>query len=250
MLATERHDKILRALRADGASAVRTLADRVGASQATIRRDLERLAEDGRLTRVYGGAVATDDTDQPFAEVSDVRADDKDAVADVCAAMIADGDAVLLDIGTTTYRIARRLHGRRVTVMTTNLAVFEELQHDATVELMMLGGVVRRSYRSLVGFLAEEALKQVRVDWAFLGTSGVRNDGSVTDTTTVEVPVKRGMIAAADQVVLAADAGKFPGIGKARVCGPEELDAVVTNPNSDPWTLTRLGDAGVQVITG
>lgn len=249
MLASERRDRILRALRSDGPAAVRTLADRIGASEATIRRDLGRLADEGRLTRVYGGAVAADDADEPFADVSDVRANDKDAVADTCAAMVEDGDTVVLDIGTTTYRIAKRLHGRRVTVMTTNLAVFEELQHDPGVELIMLGGVVRRSYRSLVGFLAEEALKQVRADRVFLGTSGVRTDGSVTDTTVVEVPVKRGMIAAADQVVLAADAGKFPGTGKALVCGPGDLDVVVTNPAADEQTITRLADAGVEVVT-
>ncbi|UYM07866.1 DeoR/GlpR family DNA-binding transcription regulator [Solicola gregarius] len=249
MLASERHDKILRALRTDGPAAVRVLADRVGASQATVRRDLVHLADEGRLTRVYGGAVAADDADQPFADVSDVRSDQKDAVADACAALILDGEAVLLDIGTTTYRIARRLHGRRVTVMTTSLAVFEELQHDPNVELMMLGGVVRRSYRSLVGFLAEESLKQVRADRAFLGTSGVRRDGSVTDTTVVEVPVKRGMIAAADQVVLAADAGKFPGTGKALVCAPTDIDVAVTNQGADAITLSTLADVGVEVVT-
>lgn len=248
MLASERHDRILRTLRAEGPAAVSALAERVGASQATIRRDLVQLADEGRLTRVYGGAVAADDSDEPFADVSDVRADDKDAVADACAAMIVDGESVLLDIGTTTYRIAQRLHGRRITVMTTNLAVFEELQHDAAIELMMLGGLVRRSYRSLVGFLAEESLKQIRVDRAFLGTSGVRRDGSVTDTTVVEVPVKRGMIAAADQVVLAADAGKFPGTGKTLVCGPGDLDVVVTNPGADEHTRANLAESGVEVV--
>jgi DeoR/GlpR family transcriptional regulator of sugar metabolism len=80
------------------------------------------------------------------------------------------------------------------------------------------GDMVGRSYRSLVGFLTEDAMRQVRTDWAFLGTSGVCPDGAIIDTT-VEVPGKRAMIASPDHVVLLADASKFPGKGTARICG-------------------------------
>src|SRR5919107_181202 len=86
------------------------------------------------------------------------------------------------------------------------------------------GGMVRREYRSLVGFLTEDNLRQLHADWLFLGTSGVRPGGQVMDTTVVEVPVKRAMINASDKVVLLADTAKFPGTGMAKVCGPEELD--------------------------
>ena len=144
--------------------------------------------------------------------------------------------------------MARQLHGRSLTVITSNLAVYEELQDDRDVQLLLLGGVVRRDYRSLVGFLTEDNLRQVHADRLFLGTSGVRPDGQVLDTTAVEVPVKRAMIAASAQVVLVADAGKFPGTGMARVCGPEELDVVVTNAPGDEKTCSRLREAGVEVV--
>jgi DeoR/GlpR family transcriptional regulator of sugar metabolism len=162
--------------------------------------------------------------------------------------MVQDGQSVLLDIGTTAYRLARQLHGRRITVITSNLVVYEELVDDEGIELVLLGGMVRREYRSLVGFLTEDNLRQLHADWLFLGTSGVRPGGQVMDTTVVEVPVKRAMIKAGDKVVLLADRAKFPGTGMARVCGPEELDVVVTNGPLDPATRSSLEEAGVQVV--
>lgn len=247
MLAERRHQLILRALRSGGPAAVGDLSEQLKVSAATVRRDLVRLEEEGLLTRVHGGAVI-EEGDQPFAEVAEMRVSEKDEIAARAAAMIEDGQSVLLDIGTTAFRLARQLHGRRLTVITSNLVVYEELADDHGIELVLLGGMVRREYRSLVGFLTEDNLRQLHTNWVFLGTSGVRPGGQVMDTTVVEVPVKRAMIVAGDKVVLLADAGKFPGTGTARVCGPEELDVVVTNASSDPATCAALDEAGVEVV--
>ncbi|MFQ6200392.1 DeoR/GlpR family DNA-binding transcription regulator, partial [Streptomyces sp. NPDC000405] len=206
-----------------------------------------KLEEDGLLTRVHGGAVA-EEGDQPFAEVAEVRVPAKDAIAERAAALVQDGQSVLLDIGTTAYRLARRLHGRRLTVITSNLVVYEELADDEGIELVLLGGMLRREYRSLVGFLTEDNLRQLHADWLFLGTSGVRPGGQVMDTTVVEVPVKRAMIKAGGKVVLLADAAKFPGTGMAKVCGPEDLDVVVTDAPVDAVTRSALQEAGVEVL--
>jgi DeoR/GlpR family transcriptional regulator of sugar metabolism len=249
MLAQQRNERILRSLRAEGPAAVRALAERLGVSQATIRRDLVQLDRAGRLTRVYGGAMSVADPDEPFAEVATVRVEEKDSIVARCAELIKDGDTILLDIGTTAHRLAYTLRGRALTVITSNLAVYEVLAEESDVQLILLGGVVRRSYRSMVGFLTEDALRQVRADRLFLGTSGGRGDGQVMDTTVVEVPVKRAMIAAAEQVVLIADESKFPGTGMARVCGPEDLHMVVTNGTADPGTRAAFADAGVEVQT-
>jgi DeoR/GlpR family transcriptional regulator of sugar metabolism len=243
-----RRELILRTLRRDGPAAVGSLAERLGVSQATIRRDLVHLDKEGRLSRVHGGAVAATDTDDPFAEVALHNTAEKDAVATHAAELIKDGEAVLLDIGTTAHRLARKLHGRSLTVITSNLMVYEELKDDVDIQIVLLGGIVRRSYHSLVGFLTEDNLRQVHADRLFLGTSGVRPGGQVMDTTTVEVPLKRAMIAAADQVVLLTDASKFPGTGIAKVCGPEDIDVVVTNAPADPVTRAALRDADVEVF--
>lgn len=239
----------MRILRSDGPATVEALAERLNISTATIRRDLVQLDEQGLLRRVYGGAMPVDDhRDDPFVDVAAMRAEEKDRIAQRCAELVKDGETILLDIGTTAHRVARQLRGRSLTVVTSSLAVLEELVDEEGIQLVMLGGMVRRDYRSLVGFLTEDNLRQVKADRLFLGTSGVRHGGDVMDTTVVEVPVKRAMIAASDQVILVADVGKFPGTGLARVCGPQELDVVVTNASSDPATLSTLREAGVEVI--
>lgn len=235
-------------VRAEGSTTVEALAERLGSSVATIRRDLLQLDKAGQLRRVYGGAMSIDDKDEPFVEVAAVRAEEKEKVAQACAKLVKDNETILLDIGTTAARVARALRGRRITVVTSSLAVVEELLDSEETQLILLGGMLRRDYRSLVGFLTEDNLREIRADRLFLGTSGVRPGGLVMDTTVVEVPIKRAMIAASGQVVLIADAGKFPGTGMARVCGPADLDVLVTTGGADAGTLDAFRDEGVTVI--
>ena len=250
MLARRRHERILEVLRADGLAEVGDLSRVLGVSGATVRRDLTFLQREGLLQRVHGGAAAPQGTSEPPFDVVAVDHQDAKVRVGVAAAdLVRDGDVVLVDIGTTTSHLARALRGRPVTVITSSLAVYAELADDEVVELVLLGGMVRRNYRSLVGFLTEHALRQLHADLLFLGTSGVRRDGSVLDTTAVEVPVKRAMLEAAERSVLLADAGKFPGRGIARVCGAADLTALVTEPGADRETLAAVADAGVEVVT-
>ncbi|MFI1330359.1 DeoR/GlpR family DNA-binding transcription regulator [Streptomyces sp. NPDC020845] len=252
MLRETRHEKLLSILGDEGVLPIGEIAKRLGVSEATARRDLTELGRAGRLTRVYGGAVATPqpDEERPFGEVAVDDLADKTAVARRAARLIADGDVVLLDIGTTTLQLAKLLRGRPVTIVTSNLAIYDELRDDPEVTLILLGGQVRSNYRSVVGFLTESNIRQLRVGRLFLGASGVLPDGSVLDSTHVEVPVKRAMLASSREVVLLATAGKFPGdTGLARICGPQQIDTLITNETSDPATLEVFREAGVEVVT-
>jgi DeoR/GlpR family transcriptional regulator of sugar metabolism len=250
MLQARREAEIVRVLRARGPASVEDLARRLRVSASTVRRDLARLDGRGRLQRVRGGAAITDDADGelPFDRVAEHDADDKRVIGARAARMVEDGDVVLLDIGTTVVQLARELVGRPVTVITSSLAVLDVLRGDPAVELILLGGVVRASYHSVVGLLTEMGLGQVRADVAFLGTSGVHAGGEVLDSTRVEVQVKRSMIAAADRAVLLADRHKFPGSGGLKVCHVRELSALVTNDGLHQTMLTRCREAGVEVV--
>ncbi|MGH2969967.1 MAG: DeoR/GlpR family DNA-binding transcription regulator [Solirubrobacteraceae bacterium] len=246
MLAAQRRHEILRAVRT-GTAHVGELAAAFGVSEMTVRRDLADLERGGKLTRVHGGAVVADEPS--FAEVAVERLEQKDRIGAAAAALVQDGQTIMLDIGTTTLQLARHLRGRRVTVITTNLAAYEELLPEASIELVLLGGVVRRNYRSLVGVLAEDALRQLRADVAFLGASGIEEDLAVVDTTMVEVPIKRAMLAAAARSVLLADSAKFGMRGVVRVCGPEDLDVLVTDGDAPAAARTSLARADVEVVT-
>lgn len=249
MLQRERDDLIVRALRLKGTASAAELAQRLGVSTATIRRDLQRLDQSGELRRVHGGAVIDNHVEAPFAVSHDTDAEAKDRIAARAAELVHDGEVLLLDIGTTTLRLARHLHGREITVITSNLAVFDELRSDTAIQLVMLGGMVRRNYQSLVGSLTEEALRQLSVDRLFLSCTGVRPAGYVVDNMMVEAPAKRAMVAAAQAVTLLASPKKFPGTGSLRICRLADLDTIITTKDADRKTLTACRAAGGKVMT-
>ena len=246
MLPAERRERILRAVRA-GTTQVGQLAEAFGVSEMTVRRDLGDLEREGKLTRVHGGAVGAT-SERPFAEIVVERFEQKDAIGALAASTVVEGQTVLLDVGTTTLQVARHLHGRSITVITSNLAVYEELLPEESVELVLLGGVVRRNYRSLVGVVAEDALRQLRADVAFLGASGIEDDFSVVDTTMVEVPIKRAMMAAAARSVLLVDSDKFKMRGVVQVCHVQDLDTLITDACVSAKTRSELERCGVDVL--
>lgn len=240
---------ILQRLRADGEVSVQTLVGELRVSASTIRRDLDVLSQDGLLRRVRGGGSRVEPDAVAFDQVSRQASAEKDAIAARAAALVPERSVVLLDIGTTTARLAHHLRGRRLTVITSSLAVVDELRTEDQIELIVLGGVLRNNYLSLVGMLTEQALGQLRAHLCFLSGSGIRADGGVMDTTGIEVPVKRAMLAAAERTVLLADRAKFPGTGLLPVCGPDRIAVLVTNRGADPATLATYRAVGTEVIT-
>ena len=243
MLAHQREAKIVELVRREGSVSAADLASTLDVSTATIRRDLDRLESLGRLARVHGGACYKDDPEDPFGSVVNEDIEEKDRIAAAAAQIITDGDVVLLDIGTTTVRIAHNLRGRPLTVMTSSLAVFDVLRHDDAVELVLLGGNVRRNYQTLVGPITEEALTMIHVTTAFLSCTGVRPDGVIVDDISQEATIKRAMAAAADQVALVATRAKFPGKGSLRIGTVAQMDYLVTTapPEATRELMTKPG---------
>ncbi len=246
MFPAQRRQAIIRAVRA-GSAQVGDLAQELGVSEMTVRRDLRVLAEEGRLERVRGGAVSAE---RPFEQIADERTDAKDRIGRAAAALVEDGQTVMLDIGTTALHVAMHLRGRRLTVITTNLAAYEVLERDEGIELVLPGGTVRRNYLSLVGVLAETGLRQLRADIAFISCSAVLDGSEVWDTTMVEVPIKRAMLEAGERTVLLADHEKFDGAGLIQVCPVDALDTIVTDAAVPATARKGLEQAGVEVVIG
>jgi DeoR/GlpR family transcriptional regulator of sugar metabolism len=249
--------KIVELLRNTGVASVRELAERLQASESTIRRDLTVLDRGGELVRTYGGAALSprawagdgNDDEEPFDVSASHDRAQKEAMAERAAELVPDDGVVVLDIGTSTQAVARRLRGRPVTVITSSVAVLDELRDDDAVRLVLLGGVLRRNYQSLVGSLTATALRHISADLLFLSCTGVRPGGHVVEDMVVEAPIKQAMIEACDRVVLVASETKFPGTGSLRLCSLSDIDVLVTTGGADPSTLELCRQAGGQVIT-
>lgn len=254
MLSEERHEAVVALVRRQGSATVTRLAAELEVSEATIRRDLELLAAAGAVRRVRGGAcdvrgsIRPEADPRPFADVAGTASAAKRRVAVRAAACIQDGDVIALDIGTTVAALCPLLEHRSLTVVTASLAVVNALADAPDVDVVVLGGLLRPNYRSLVGTLTESALRQVRVDRAFLGTSGIRADGTVLDSTPSEVGIKRGLLGIASRAYLLADHTKLPGTGFLEVAPLTAFTALVTDrpPATDALDLPE--DSALEVL--
>ncbi|MFC0674433.1 DeoR/GlpR family DNA-binding transcription regulator [Brachybacterium hainanense] len=254
MLSEERHREILAEVRRRGSATVTRLSADFAVSEATIRRDLDQLSGTGMLRRVRGGVVDPRSGERPEADprdfdlVASAAAGAKTRIARRAAGLIEDGEVIALDIGTTVAAMCPFLRDRPITVVTSSLAVIRALAGAPAVDVLVLGGILRPTYQSMVGSLTEAALRQVRADRAFLGAAGVRPDGTVLDSTASEVPVKRGLLDIATSSYLLVDHEKFPGSGFLEIGPASRFAALVTDRALSPADLNLPEGEELEVL--
>ncbi|TDD66391.1 DeoR/GlpR family DNA-binding transcription regulator [Actinomadura rubrisoli] len=249
MESAERVLAIIERLRAAERVTVADLAAQTGCSEMTIRRDLDQLAEDGVLRRVRGGAVSLllRGEATPFAVRLRESAEAKRRIAGRAGAMVADGESVVLDGGTTTLEVARVLARRRLTVVPLDLHAANALSGAPQVTLLVPGGRTLPGSLSFTGHLAETSLRALRVDTVVLGVCGLSPRHGVTAHDLAEVPVKQAAIAAAQRVVAVCDGAKFGRTGLGHVCPVTALDALVTDRTAPAAAVAEIEAAGVTV---
>ncbi len=243
----ERRDRIVAVVTARGRVRIGELAREVAASEPTVRKDLALLERAGLLRRTHGGALALrPPAERPFVDRLDREAEAKTAIARVCVDLVADGDAIYLDSGTTTLRIAELLTARNVNALTNGIAVAAALAEKPTVRHTLLGGVLRPSAGAVAGALAVENLARFTVSTAFIGATGLTEDG-ITVADHNEAQLKAAVLGRARRVVVPVDASK---IGISDFAHVAPLDAVDTVVTSDaPSGLAELcARHGVELI--
>ncbi|MFC5750320.1 DeoR/GlpR family DNA-binding transcription regulator [Actinomadura rugatobispora] len=249
MESSERVLALIERLRTTEHVTVADLAAATGASEMTIRRDLDQLADRGVLRRVRGGAVSLllRGEAMPFAVREHEAPDTKRRIAAEVDGLLADGEAVVLDCGTTTLTIARAVAGRRLTVVPLDLHSAGALSAAPEIRLLVPGGRTTPGALAFTGPLTEASLASLRVDTAVLGVCGLSAEHGLTAHDLDEVPVKRAAIAAANRVIAVCDGAKFGRTGLGVVCPVTTLDAVITDRTAPAAAVARLRDAGVQV---
>ena len=226
--AIARLDEIRAELDAEGQVRVAELAERLGVSEMTVRRDLDALAELGVAHRVRGGAVSLGP--QSFADRFTQAARAKDAIADKLLALVADGSAIALDASTTVQRLAARLGGvRSVTAVTSSLESFAALGRHAGVTALLTGGALDPRTGSLVGPLAARAARDVAVDRLFVSAAGCDPVLGTTEATLEEAEVKLALAERAETIVLAVDASKLEQRAAATCLPLARVDLLVTD---------------------
>ena len=244
MLLDERRAGIRDLVSDRGFATLADLADAVGASESTVRRDVEALSRAGEVRKTRGGAAAVD------LRATRTRPDPvlsaKQAIAKATADLIGDGETVLIDGGSTTLELARHLVGKRLQVVTNSLPVANVLAGADDIELVVLGGVLHPATGVFLGPVTNQVLERINVRRLLMGTGGIRPDGLYNGNSLL-VETERAMIAAADETTVMADAGKFGHSELVRLCGLDEIDRLVTDqPLPDDWS-PRLKSAGIDL---
>ncbi|WP_327250343.1 DeoR/GlpR family DNA-binding transcription regulator [Streptomyces sp. NBC_01244] len=249
---TDRHGLIAKTVSASGGATVQELAELTGASEMTIRRDLDTLAAQGVLERVRGGArtLLLRGEEPPFALRAHEAVDAKRRIAAEVSALIADGESVVLDSGTTCLEVARLLRERPVTVMALSLQAIHLLSEPpGPATLVLPGGQPRAAEGALTGPLTLASLAALRFDTAVIGCCGLSATDGLTAYDLDDAAVKKASIAVARRTIVAADGGKLGRTAFAHVGPPTLLHTLVTDTTARAAEVTALEDAGIIVRT-
>lgn len=255
MFRAERQAKILQLVRERGFVKNEELASIFKVTKATIRRDLKALKDQSLIRLDHGGSYDVDflaSGSEPVYETKVyVNKEHKRMIGQAAVNLIKDNDTIILDSGTTNAQIAHNLrnqHLENVTVVTCDIAIAHILGSVKNINVIVLGGILRRSFYSLYGPYTELALKNIRANKFFLGIDAASMDVGVSNIVLEEAPVKQLMIQNSDQVVMVADSTKFGINAPYKVCSWNEIDYVITDDCIEKNYIEFCDNHGISLI--
>ncbi|MBB3320380.1 MULTISPECIES: DeoR/GlpR family DNA-binding transcription regulator [unclassified Rhizobium] len=251
--AMQRHQRILEALELDGKVSVTTLSDSLRVSVVTIRNDLEQLERQQVLRRIRGGALAVRAArfERPLHLASQAFTEEKQRIAKLAATLVRDGETIMIDAGSTALAFARALSKslNDVAVVTNSLDVALVLAEHPGIRVVVTGGTLRGTQRSLTAPFSTLVIGQLNADTAYISCTGIDPGKGFTTGSWEEAEVEKAMIAAASRCVILADHSKFGHVGSARVADLSAVDLLVTDSDVAPETILPFEAKGLRVLT-
>ncbi len=251
MLAIERRNAILAKLSVEGKVIVADLSRDFGVTEETIRRDLEKLDNEGLAKKTYGGAVAnqTVNVDLPYSVRKRSNVERKQRIAEKIGEMIHDGDYIMLDASSTAIFVIKYIKSlKNITLITNSVEIMLELADKEGWNILSTGGSLKEGALSLVGASAEKMIRGFHVNLAVCSSKGIDISMGITDSNEKDSQIKQAIFAAADRRILAVDGTKFDKISFVKVCDVRDVDTVVTDePPSERW-VEYFRDNGVELV--
>ncbi len=252
MFAEERKLKIIELLNQNKKVTVAELVNLFNVSSATIRSDLRELSDKGQIIRTHGGAIIESgagfepDTEQK----RDLNLAAKQQIARLAIELIDNGDTVIFDTGTTTMELAKLLsHRQRIVAVTNDLEIARVLEEMNSVNVVLLGGELRRNFHCTVGAAGIKMLAQLSVDKAFMGTNSLSITNGASTPNIQQAEIKKAMIASAKQVVLLCSNRKLGRDSFARFASVDQIDTLIIE-KIDPSEKIEFEERDVEVLTG
>lgn len=251
MTIAERHKFILDRLKKEGFVNVADLSREMNVTTVTVRKDLKLLEDKGLLFRSHGSATPVSPyvNDLPVNEKTFMQVDEKASIASLAVEMIAEDEAIIIGSGTTMLALAKAIpKNMKLTVLTGAMNVNMSLLDHPNVEVLQLGGVVRKSSSSVVGHYAEEMLFNFACSKLFLGVDGISPEFGLTTSNMMEAHLNAKMIKSAQRTIVLTDSSKFGRKGFGKICDIDDIDVVVTDENIPDGFKKQLEERGIEVL--
>ena len=246
----ERKQQIMNMLYQKQSLSVGYLIEVLQVSPATIRRDLQKLADKGLVVRYKGGVSLPKigfGHEPPLAEREDKNLPLKRAIGEAAARLIKDGEVIALDVGTTAMELAKALRSRQnITVFTYSLPI-AYLLSNSKVKVYLVGGLLKSKEMCLSGSVARNTIRQFHFDKFFLGVAGIDENNGITDFGMDEVEIKRTFIKHSNQVITLADSSKFGHVSFITICQLDQVNQVITDQGINPQLRSDLRKRGVNI---
>ena len=249
MFAEERKQKILEYVRENKKATVQQLCDAYDVSSATIRNDLRELEGSGLLLRTHGGAILKSKAKFELGtnEKKVLYKSEKLDIAEKALELIEDGDTIILDTGTTTLELARKLGRRKnLTVVTNDLDTALILDEIGIERVIILGGILRSGFHCTIGSRAIDFMGELQADKAFMGVNGFTFEKGASTPDLQHAEIKEAMVKASTKVFLLFDRSKLGRKAFARFAAPEEIDGIITDELAEE-EAAAFEDAGIDV---
>lgn len=250
-----RREQVLALVKARDFVRVSDLSAKFHVSEVTIRGDLDVLAERGQIRRIRGGAMPDTSLqlERPFEETKSSRATEKHLIGRMAASLVAPGETIILDVGTTTTAVARFLMKREelhdLTIFTNSLNIALELEQAIPrFTVVVIGGTLRPMQHSLVDPLGGLMLERINAHTIFLGCNGIDPKGGITNVNLPEADLKRRMLQAARRRIIVADGSKVGEVALAYLCSVDDIDLLITDNSANPDVLHALRERDLEIV--
>jgi DeoR family transcriptional regulator, aga operon transcriptional repressor len=248
---TERHKFILNKLKSEGFVSVAELSKEMEVTMVTVRKDLKLLEDKGLLYRSHGSATPLSPyvNDRPLDEKKHVQVTEKNKIAEKAFDLIEEDEAIIIASGTSVLALTRLIPPDfKLTVLTGAMNVTSALIEHQNVEIVQLGGVVRKSSSSVVGHYAEEMLSNFACSKLFMGVDGISPEFGLTTTNMMEAHLNMKMIKAVQKTIVLADSSKFGRKGFGKICEIDDVDIIITDSGIPEAFKVLLEEKGVEII--
>jgi DeoR/GlpR family transcriptional regulator of sugar metabolism len=251
MMGEERRGQILQIVRREGRVKVNELAALFNTSEVTIRIDLNELHQRGLLLRSHGGAVLPDTVlrESPVQERLKAHSEEKRRIGEMAASLVKDGETIILDSGTTTLEIARKIKTKQgLQIITNGVNIAVELLDARDAQIFIVGGSLGKDSASITGRFTEDMLDQFSADKLFLSGAGCDPDFGISGAHVEETMVNRAMLRISREIILVADASKFTKRSMARIAPFSEIDTIISDTSLRDETQEKLRSMGCNLI--